>query len=215
MKRLIIMLGAILISASSVVLCQSANDRPLFEIVSFKIVSYYNPLLERSAPMDAGGRELERTPAEKVAAANRTTPRTPQERANEIGIAPGAAPRLKHVSPAEWVYFTVKNTSGKAIKRIVWEFAFLRMEQGQLVLQQTVTNEVELKPDKQKTFRQPLPAGASRCKVVSVQQENGKVVVPEYVCGRGFADPSLLKEKPEPVAIKRIEFVDGSSWERP
>ena len=188
------------------------------EIVSFKIVSYYNPLLERSAPMDAGGRELERTPAEKVAAAQRSTPRSPQERANEIGIAPGAAPRLKHVSPAEWVYFTVKNVSRQPIKTIVWEFAFLRMEQGQLVLQQSVTNEVELKPDKQKTFRQPLPAGASRCKVVSVQQENGKAIVPEYVCGRGFADPSLLpsllKEKLEPASITRIEFADGSSWER-
>ena len=108
------------------------SDHAPFEIVSFKIVSYYNPLLERSAPMDAGGRELERTPAEKVANAQRSTPRSPQERANEVGVAPGAAPRLKHVSPAEWVYFTVKNTSGKTIKSLVWEFAFLRMEQGKI-----------------------------------------------------------------------------------
>ncbi len=188
------------------------------EIVSFKIVSYYNPLLERGAPMDAGGRELERTPAENVARANRTTPRSPQERANEIGIAPGAAPRLKHVSPAEWVYFTVKNTSDKPIKNIIWEFAFLRMEQGQLALRQTVTSAIELKAGAKKTLRQPLPAGASRCKVIRVQKEttaDGKAIAEEYVCGRGFADPSLLKEKPEPVAIKRIEFADGSSWERP
>ena len=108
----------------------------------------------------------------------------------------------------------MKNTSSQPIKTIVWEFVFLRMEQGQLALRQTVTSEAEIKPNARKTFRQPLPVGASRCKVVSVQQENCKAVVPEYVCGRGFADPSLLKEKPEPVAIKRIEFVDGSSWER-
>ena len=192
----------------------TAQTSAPIEIISFKIVSYDNPLLERGASVDASARETERTPAEKVANAQRTTARSPQERANEIGIAPGSAPRIKHLSPAEWVYFTVKNISRQPIKTIVWEFAFLRMEQGQLALRETVTSEAELKPGKQKTFRQPLPVGASRCKVVSVQQEKGKAVVPEYVCGRGLADPSLLKEKPEPVAIKRIEFADGSSWER-
>ncbi len=50
-----------LILLSAVLLCAAQVDRTPFEIVSFKIVSYYNPLLERSAPMDAGGRELERT----------------------------------------------------------------------------------------------------------------------------------------------------------
>jgi hypothetical protein len=125
---------------------------------------------------------------------------------------------LKHVSPAEWVYFTVKNTSDKAIKSIVWEFAFLRMEQGQLALRQTLTSEAELKAGAKKTFRQPLPAGASRCKVIGVQKgtaADGKALTEEYVCGRGFVDPSLLREKPEPVGIKRVEFADGSSWERP
>jgi hypothetical protein len=183
---------------------------PPFEIVSFKIVSYYNPLLDRGAPMDASARETERTPAENVARNTRTTNRSPQERANEIGVPPGAAPQLKHISPAEWVYFTVKNTSEKTIQALVWEFAFLRMEQGQLVLAQTMESKVELKPGKQKTIRQPLPPGASRCKVISAQKESTQ----EYVCGRGFADPSLLKEKPAPVGVRRIEYADGSSWQR-
>ena len=206
--------------ASAATLGLAQTDRPLapFEILSFKIVSYYNPLLEASAPTGADNRDLPRTPAEKVANAQRTTARSPQERANEIGVPPGAAPRIKHLSPAEWVYFTVRNTSDKAIKSLVWEFAFLRMEQGKLALWQTVTSPSEIKPNAKKTLRQPLPPGASRCKVVQVRPEtaaDGKATTQEYVCGRGFADPSLLKEKPEPVGVQRIEYADGTSWQRP
>src|SRR5262245_161004 len=66
-----------------------------FEILSFKIVSYYNPLLERSGVTGADTRELPRTPSEQVSNANRGNNRSHQERANEVGVPPGAAPSVK------------------------------------------------------------------------------------------------------------------------
>ncbi len=115
------------------------------EVLSFKLVSYYNPLLQLSNPSSADARELPRTPAERVANAQRTTARSPQERANEVGI----------------------------------------------------------------------PPGATRCQVLNARETatlTGESKLFEYVCGRGFADPSLLREKPVPVTLKRIEYKDGSVW---
>jgi hypothetical protein len=186
-----------------------APPAPL-EILSFKIVSYYNPLLERSG-ISAAAREAPRTPAEQVSRSQRTTNPSPQERANEVGIAPGAAPNLKVISPAEWVYFTVRNTGAKPIKTLAWEYAFLRLEQGRLATRALVVSRAEIKPDAKKTFRQPLAQGATRCQIFNARTaEQGKPY--EYVCGLGFADPALLRERLEPVVVKRIEYTDGTVW---
>jgi hypothetical protein len=192
------------------------SDPIPFEILGFKIISYYNPLLERSRISSADERELPRTPSEQVSNAQRTTGKSPQERANEIGVPPGAAPTIKVISPAEWVNLSLKNTSAKPIKTIVWDFAFARLEAGKLVLRYEVASQVEIKPGAKKTIRQPLPPGATRCQVINVREEttqNDKAKAFESVCGRGFNDPALLKEKQEPVSIKRIEYADGSVWQ--
>src|SRR6185295_13735290 len=180
------------------------------------IVSYYNPLLERSGVTGADERELPRTPNEQVSNAGRGNNRSHQERANEVGVPPGAAPTIKVLSPAEWVYLSIKNTSAKPIKAIVWDFAFMRMEAGKLVLRYEVTNQVEVKAGAKKTLKQPLPPGATRCQVINVSAgatPNDKAKTFESVCGRGFNDPSQLKEKQEPITIKRIEYADGSVWQ--
>lgn len=194
---------------------QTANTALPFEILSFKLISFYNPLLEASNPTSADARELPRTPAERIANAQRTTSRSPQERANEIGIAPGAAPTLKVISAAEWAYLTIKNTAAKPIKALTWEYAFLRIEQGRLATQAAVVNQIEIKPGAKKTIRQPLPPGATRCQVINAREANtptGQSKPFEYVCGRGFADPSLLREKPAPVTLTQIEYADGTVW---
>ncbi|MBI1759937.1 MAG: hypothetical protein HYR56_00735 [Acidobacteria bacterium] len=193
----------------------AAQPDPLLDILSFKLVSYNNLLLQPSNANSADARDLPRTPAERVANAQRTTPRSPQERANEIGVPPGAAPTLKVISAAEWAYLTVKNTAAKPIKALTWEYAFLRMEQGQLLTQATIISQTEIKPGAKKTLRQPLPTGATRCQVISAREAApvaGETKPFEYVCGRGFTDPSLLREKPAPVTLKRIEYADGSVW---
>jgi hypothetical protein len=144
--------------------------------------------------------------------------RPPQARANEFGIPPGAASTLKVISPAEWVYFTVRNTSAKPIKVLHWEYAFLRLEQGQLATSAAVLSQTEIKPGTKKTFRQPLPTGATRCQVINARDTAtpAKESKPyEYVCGHDFADPSLLREKPAPVRIRQIVYADGSNWSQP
>src|SRR5581483_5988019 len=157
------------------------------------------------------------TPSEQVSNARRTTNKSPQERANEIGVPPGAAPTIKVISPAEWVNLSLKNTSAKTIKTLVWDFAFARMEGSQLVLRYEVVSQIEIKSGAKKTIRQPLPPGATRCQVINVREEanqSSKAKAFESVCGRGFNDPAMLKEKQEPVGIKRIEYADGSVWQR-
>jgi hypothetical protein len=194
---------------------QTADAALPFEILSFKLVSYHNPLLQASSSTSADARELPRTPAERVANAQRTTNRSPQERANEVGIPPGAAPTIKVISAAEWAYLTIKNTAAKPIKTLTWEYAFLRMEQGRLATQALVITQAEIKPGAKKTLRQPLPPGATRCQVINAREANpspGQSRPFEYVCGRGFADPSLLREKPAPVTLRRIEYADGTVW---
>jgi hypothetical protein len=195
----------------------AAASPPSLEILSFKIVSYYNPLLERSPALDADSREVPRTPAEQVSRAQRTTAPSHQERANEIGIAPGAAPNLKVISSAEWVYFTVKNTAPQPIKSLLWEYTYLRVEQGHLAIRATVSSPVEIKPGAKKTLRQQLPPGATRCQVINAREAGGTAGPHgpyEYVCGRGFTDPTLLNERLEPVVVKRIEYADGMVWPR-
>lgn len=196
-------------------IAETAKTVPPFEILSFKLVSYYNPLLQPANTTSADARELPRTPAERVANAQRTTNRTPQERANELGIAPGAAPTIKVISAAEWAYLTIKNTAAKPIKTLTWEYAFLRLEEGRLATQALVVTQAEIKPSARKTLRQPLPPGATRCQVINVREANPSPEQSqpfEYVCGRGFANPSLLREKPAPVTLKRIEYADGTVW---
>jgi hypothetical protein len=166
----------------------------------------------------ADERELPRTPNEQVSNARRGSNRSHQERANEIGVPPGAAPTIKILSPAEWVYLSIKNTGAKPIKAIVWDFAFMRLEAGRLALRYEVNSQVEIKPGAKKTLKQPLPPGATRCQVVNINAAatpNDKAKTFESVCGRGFNDPSQLKEKQEPATIKRVEYADGSVWQRP
>ncbi len=218
------MIGALVISVSPAGPGRGVNNAPPtqssaapppapIEILSFKLVSYDNPLLQPSSSTSADARELPRTPAERVANAQRTTPRSPQERANEIGVPPGAAPAIKVISAAEWAYLTIKNTAAKPIKTLTWEYAFLRMEQGRLATQSFVISQTEIKPGAKKTIRHPLPPGATRCQVINARETNAEVGKPfDYVCGRGFKDPSLLREKPAPVTLKRIEYLDGTVW---
>ena len=89
------------------------------------------------------------------------------------------------------------------------------MEDGQLLLRYEATNQVELKPGGKKSLKQPLPAGASRCKIISAAAIAGdKANAVESLCGRGINDPAQLPEKQEPVIIKRIEYADGSVWQK-
>lgn len=93
------------------------------------------------------------------------------------------------------------------------ELCFLK--HGQLLVRQSVTSELKLKPGAKKTIRQPLPPGASRCQVVSLRPDKtakDQLHPVEFICGRGVADPMRLLEKQEPVAIQRLTYANGTNW---
>ncbi len=197
---------------------KSPADKPPVEIVSHKIGAEYYPMLDRpslTAPqMTADTGDMPRPANEQLARQNRSRFSVPPEDRRSRG-------RLRSytrvIDDAQLVQVVIKNTETKPIKVVEWDFAFPRYESGRLLSRYDVTTKVEIKPGGKKTLKHKLPPGAKRCevvKVVSDENQPEKVSAFEAVCGQGFHDPSLLKQKQETVSIKRIEYKDGSEWRR-
>ena len=210
-----------LVCVSVAVLSQSnqATDKPVLEIINFKIGNNYNPLLDRQpSAFSAEAVEIPQTEAEKLARRtaqanranstyNQSTPRgviAPEDKSSR-GRLPST---VRVIDMAEWVNISIKNLSDKAIKAIEWDFAFPRYEDNKLVLRFAVSSKADIKPGGKKTLKQPLLQGAMKCKVVTIS--DGKAF--ESVCSKSFQDPSQFSQ--EPVSIKRIEYADGSVWRR-
>jgi hypothetical protein len=115
---------------------------------------------------------------------------------------------IRVIDLAEWVNLSIRNTSGKAIKAIEWDFAFPRREGDKIVLRYEVSSKADIKPGGKKTLKQPLPPGAMKCKVVTISGEKAF----EAVCSKSFQDPSQFPQ--EAVSIKKIVYADGSVWQR-
>ena len=205
-----------LAGGSSAIVAQTSAtlDKPALELLSFKVGNNYNALLERQpSPFAADNADLPQTEAERLARQNANA-NSGTRRVGMAPIAPGdtrSSGRLRStirlVDLAEWVNLSLRNTSDKAIRGIVWDFAFPRYENNVLVLRFEVTSKTDIKPGSKKTLKQKLPPDAKKCQVVSAE-----TVSMELVCGKGFNDPTQLKQ--EIVTIKRIEYADGSVWSR-
>jgi len=192
--------------------------KPPVTIVSHKIGSEYYPMLDRPSatapPMTAETGDMPRPANEQLARQGRSRFSVPPEVRRVRG-------RLRSytrvIDDAQLVQVVIKNTEAKPIKLVEWDFAFPRYENGQLLSRYDVTTKVEIKPGGKKTLKHKLPPGAKRCevvKVVSDENEPEKTSTFEAVCGRGFHDPSLLKQKQETISIKRIEYQDGTEWRK-
>jgi hypothetical protein len=192
--------------------------KPAVEIVSYKIGVEYYPMLDRpgamSPPMTAETGDMPRPANEQIVRQSRSRFAVPPEDRRARG-------RLRSytrvIDNAQLVQVVIRNTGAKPIKVIVWDFAFPRYENGQLLSRYDVTTKVEIRPGGKKTLKHKLPPGAKRCEVVKVVSEENqpeKSSAFEAVCGRGFHDPSLLNQKQETISIKRIEYTDGSVWLR-
>lgn len=199
-------------------------ERFPFEIVSYKIGADYYPMLDRpsmtSPQMTAETGDMPQTENERLNQ-QRTRPSTKNTAAP---IAPGDT-RLRGrirtytrvIDEAQFVQVVLKNTEANTVKSIVWDFAYPRYEDGVLILRHDVTSKAEIKPNGKKTLKYKLPAGVKKCEVVRVvknQDQSEKVNTFEAVCGLGFSDPSLLNQKLETITIKRIEYSDGTVWQR-
>jgi hypothetical protein len=191
------------------------------EILSFKIGSNYNPLLDRQPSVfSAESVELPQTEAEKVArrnaqSNNRNTTGVYNQNSPRGVIAPedkSTRGRLRSsiriIDLAEWVNVEVKNTSDKTIKLVEWDFLFPRMENDVLKLRYAVTSKAEVKSGTKKKLKVILPPTAMKCKVMNVKGDQAQ----ESVCGKGFTDASKFEQ--ENVVINRIEYADGTVWKR-
>ncbi len=190
------------------------------EIISFKIGSNYNPLLDRQPSVfSAESVELPQTEAEKVARRNANTNRNTTGGYNQNSPRGVIAPEdkstrgrlrstIRVIDMAEWVNVEIKNTSDKTIKQIEWDFLFPRMEDNTLKLRYAVTSKAEVKTGNKKKLKVILPASAMKCKIVNIKGDQAQ----ESVCGKGFTDASKFEQ--ENVVINRIEYADGSIWKR-
>jgi hypothetical protein len=197
---------------------KASADLPPIEIISHKIGAEDYPMLDRQStiapPMTAETGDIPSTANERLSRQGRGKFGAPLEDRRARG-------RLRSytrvIDNAQLVQVVVRNTVGKPIKVVEWDFAFPRYENGQLLSRYDVTTKVEIKPGGKKTLKHKLPLGAKRCEVVKVVSEENqpeKTSAFEAVCGRGFHDPSLLNQKQETISIKRIEYTDGSVWLR-
>ncbi|MGH9801748.1 MAG: hypothetical protein ACRD82_15410 [Blastocatellia bacterium] len=224
-----IALSLFAVAASIAAQAQTATDENKLpvEIVKHKIGSDYYPMLDRPSlttpSMTAENGDMPISDAERIA---RQRGRNPNAKLPTAPIAPGGDTRSRGrlrsytrvIDAAEYVQVELRNSNLKAIKSVEWDFAFPRYENGQLQLRFDVTSNVEIKPGGKKTLKHKLPPNAKKCEVVRVisdENQPDKVSTFEAVCGKGFHDPSLLNQKQETITIKRIEFVDGSVWQRP
>ncbi len=221
LRSLLLLTSVVCLSFSVVSQSNSglATDKPALEIVSFKIGNNYYPLLDRQpSGFSAEAVEIPQTEAEKLARRtaqanranstyNQSTPRgviAPEDK-NSRGRLRST---IRVIDMAEWVNISVKNLSDKAIKTIEWDFAFPRYENDKLLLRFDVSSKADIKPGGKKTLKQPLPQGAMKCKVVMIS--DGKAF--ESVCSKSFQDPTQLPQ--EPIAIKKIEYADGTVWRK-
>jgi hypothetical protein len=201
----------------SLLLIATVAQTPPVQIANFKIGTDYYPMLDsKPSAMSADNPDFPRPPNEVAARQNRRGGFG--ERNEEIKARGKARSSLLIISDAQWVNLTLKNTGLKPIKAVAWDFAFARKEEGKLLLRYDVFSQIEIKPGTKKTFKQPLPPGATRCQVLKVSADaaaQDKAKTFEAVCGRGFNDPSQLPEQQESVVIRRIEYADGSVWQNP
>jgi len=225
---LVIAIGAIVVGQAQTpnnpaVTAAASSEKPPVEIISHKIGIEYYPMLDRpsltSPPMTAEIGDLPQTENERtVRQRSRGNRNTAAPIAPENTRARGRQSSYTRViDNAQLVQVVVKNTGSKPIKVVEWDFAFPRYENGQLLSRYDVTTKVEIKPGGKKTLKHKLPPGAKRCEVVKVvgdENQPEKVSTFEAVCGQGFHDPSLLNQKQETISIKRIEYADGSVWQR-
>jgi hypothetical protein len=170
---------------------KAPQDKPPVEIVSHKIGPEYYPMLDSrdsiASPMAAENADIPRPPNEPAPSRSDLKERRAQGRPQSSHPQVTALP--------QFIQVVIKNTGAKSIKVVEWDFLFPHCENGQFVQRYDMTTTVKIKPGGKNTLKRRLSPGASRC-------EMPKVINIDEI------------RKQERISIKRIEYVDGSVWQR-
>lgn len=179
--------------------------RPPLEILEFKIVNDYYPMLDRKTSIfTADNPDFPRPDNERMASAQ--TGRRRGAITDEMKSRGKLRSQVRVISQADNVEVAVRNNSGRKVTAVDWDFAFPRYEGGVMALRYEVSSRVEIRPGARKTLKHALPPGAARCKTVGVDKDSGRTY--EAVCGSGVNDPSHLIQ--ESASIRRVHFEDGT-----
>ena len=131
----------------------------------------------------------------------------------EFGVEPRRGREIygyrRQTIHTEYANLIVKNSSGKTIKAVTWEYVLPRFVKGKEVAYWSVRSKVRLEPNQVQRLSQPLPYSTCRRQTLS---QNGTEYTSQ-VCGRQH----VLTTAWHPVSarIRRVEYTDGSSWQAP
>lgn len=139
----------------------------------------------------------------------------------EDRFEPGFSPGFNRVTADQWrrsvayAVLNVFNRGAKTIKVIEWDFSYPRVVNHRAVLRHGARSKVKIAPGETKTLRTTLP-------------KNRRPLCGPVVIILGVIQPSLsgnpdcnvlnsmsVNQHQERVSIKRVEYTDGSVWQRP
>jgi hypothetical protein len=133
-------------------------------------------------------------PTSPMAAENGDIPTLPGENRNPGTLQVRSAVRMRGLDSKVTFKVVIKNNSAKPVKVIEWDFMYPNCENGQVVLRHIRTSKVNVPTGGQKTIIGRLSLGKDLCKGAKVDWDDA--------------------QKQERVSIKRIEYMDGSVWQR-
>lgn len=160
---------------------------PNLEIVRYKWESYYNPLNRRYASSITA--EDEARARERQKRTNPTEGNTVLPSARDPFVV---SPKLGSIRSGFLYTIVLKNKSGKTIKNINWSYFFLNPKNLNVIAEHKFSSDSEIKTGKQKKIQ-----ALSVSKPVKV------------------IDADLIEENlPETAVVTRVEYADGTVWER-
>ena len=134
------------------------------------------------------------SPTSPVAAENGDIPTLPNENRNPGTLQVRSVVRMRGLDSKVTFKVVIKNNSAKPVKVIEWDFMYPNCENSQFVLRHVHTSKVNVPIGGQKTIMGRLSLGKDLCHGAKVDWDKA--------------------QKMERVSIKRVEYVDGSFWQR-
>jgi hypothetical protein len=175
---------------------KASADNPPVDILTYKIGPEYYVILDRPSSIapsmaaeNAVLEEMPNTPPLAGYGAPGGGPQCDARRWEGMIHSKRSSSEVRNDYGPDLFQLVIKNTSAKSIKAVEWDFLFPHCENDQFVPRYDVTTRTKIKPGGRKMLKSNMPVH-DLCKM------------PE--------NPG----KQEVVSIKRIEYVDGSVWQK-
>ena len=149
-------------------------------------------------PLQPNEDHIRQTRAEKQFIRQRDDYSLPNQTTEGRMPQPATRPVTSETKPVDiYVYqFKVKNTGAKRIKAVEWEYQFLHPETQEVMGSRRITSKVKLSPGKTDEIEARL------------------IQKPSTVVSADQLDKKLQDQFTERLVIHRIEYADGSVWQR-